>query len=114
MGYRLEISKVEYRACGGKLYGYAGNTAEELGIRDKLKSVKWLLDNNFVSKETFWNYGYDNPIILNKEEYKEFIKLYAEDKKEYHKKYGEELDKDYFKDAFELAEEDGDKLIEWY
>lgn len=114
MGYRLEISKIEYRTCGGKLYGYEGNSTDDLVNNSNFKSAKWLLDNNFIDEDNYWDYGCCNQIVLDKDEYKKFIKLYAEDKKEYHKKYGEELDEDYFKDAFELAEEDGDKLIEWF
>ena len=35
MGYRLEISKIKYCTCGGKLFGYVDNI-EELESYKKL------------------------------------------------------------------------------
>lgn len=72
MGYRLEIGELEYKACGGKLYGYVEDT-------EQLKSYKWLLDNCYIDGDEYWSYGCNPKIILRKNKFKEFIKLYNED-----------------------------------
>lgn len=103
MGYRLEISELEYKACGGKLYGYVEDTTE-------LKSYKWLLDKNYIDGDEYWSYGCNPKIILDKEEFKEFIKLYNEDCNN----AGHEKDvvlKD--KDFQELIKSDKYKILEW-
>ena len=52
MGYRLEVTEFEYKgeSTFGKLFGY---TDEK-----KLRSWKWLLDNDFIDGEECWSYGY--------------------------------------------------------
>lgn len=75
MGYRLEISKIKYAACGGKLFGYVEDET-------KLKSYQWLLEKGYLTgnkDEEFWDYGYNPQIILRPSEFREFIKLYNED-----------------------------------
>ena len=51
MGYRLEISKIEYKATGGKLYGYVDNIEE-------LESYKWLLNKGYITNEDKDNWYY--------------------------------------------------------
>ena len=100
MGYRLEISEINYKASGGKLFGYVD--------KEKLKSHKWLLEKGFIDGDEYWDYGCNPQIVLNHEEFKEFIKLYKEDLKEFYQYDLEEL---FFKD---LLENDNDKLLEWW
>ena len=74
MGYRLEMSKVEYSACGFKLYGYIDEN-----ILKQFKSYQWLLKHNYIDGDEYWDYGFNPQIILRPEDFKEFIKLYNED-----------------------------------
>lgn len=80
MGYRLEIYKTEYKACGGKLYGYVSD--ETL---DKCKSLQWLVSHGYIYKEDkyLWDYGFDHLTMLYGDSLKEFIKLYLEDYEQY-------------------------------
>lgn len=104
MGYRLEISKIEYVACGGKLMGYVEDDS-------KLRSHQWLLEKGYIEDdESYWDYGYNPRIILRSDEFKEFIKLYIEDKIEF-QNYPHF--KDEAKKLLELAETQDMKLIEW-
>ena len=100
MGYRLEISKVEYASCGGKLFGYVDN-------EKNLKSYQYLLENGHINGDECWDYGCNPQILLNAKEFKEFIKLYSEDWKD---KYGIE----YHSDDSDLIDSNSDKLLEWY
>lgn len=85
MGYRLETSAVKPADCGGKLYGYISK--KDL---HKLKSWKWLVENEWVSKadKDKWDYGYDHQMVMWHEDFEEFIKLYIED---YNTYYGEKV-----------------------
>ena len=105
MGYRLEISKVEYLDCGGKLFGYI-NTDE----LHKCKSWQWLKKRGYLDKEDedSWDYGYDHSALLGKDEYKEFIELYIEDFNKYY--HDTRLSLDDFKKS--LAADD--VQIEWF
>ena len=86
MGYRLEISKLEYArkleyvGCGGKLFGYIDD--EEL---HECKSWQWLKRHGYLDKsdEDLWDYGVWHTTLLSGKEYKQFIKLYTDDYKEY-------------------------------
>lgn len=104
MGYRLEISKVEHVESGGKLFGYIED--EEL---HKCKSWQWLRDRNyFDTKNDVWGYGYEHTILLDEEDYRQFIELYIED---YNKHFGLDLMKlEDFEETF------GSEyvLLEWW
>lgn len=80
MGYRLEIYKIEYVACGGKLYGYVEDETLE-----KCKSWKWLLEKRYIDDEDkyFWDYCANHDICLYGDDLKEFISLYLEDYEKY-------------------------------
>lgn len=106
MGYRLEISKIEHSACGGKLYGYIPDNELK-----NLKSYKWLLVHRYITgtDEEYWDYGLSPTIILSNIEFKEFIRLYNEDFKEYN-------DFDIIessKEMQELIESNENKFLEW-
>ena len=114
MGYRLEMSKVKYTACGGKLYGYTDTS--------KLKSYKWLKEKGFLNDIdddhediTFADWDGNPQIIMRNEDFKEFIKLYNEDCNNYDDTYLFH-DKDWIindKYIKELLKEDY-VLLEWY
>ena len=70
MGYRLEISEIKYKACGGKLYGYSDEK--------QLKSYKYLVGKGYLDGDKYFSYGYNPSIPLRADEFKEFIKLYNE------------------------------------
>lgn len=72
MGYRLEMSKVKYSSCGGKLFGYTENDKE-------LKSYQWLVKNGYIDEDEYFDYGNNPKILLGANEFKEFINLYNED-----------------------------------
>ena len=109
MGYRLEISKMKHTYCAGKMYGYRYNTEE-------LKSYKWLLEHGFVTgKEEFWHYDGNPKIVLNRLEFKEFIKLYNEDLNNCNGNAEDE--KDWLindKEMQELINDNCDKVLEWF
>lgn len=76
MGYRLTVEKVgDKTPCfyGTKLYGYRDEK--------KLKSYQWLIKNAYLDENKYyiWADGFDNPVLMRVEEFREFIKLYAED-----------------------------------
>ena len=103
MGYRLEISELKYKACGGKLYGYVDET--------KLKSYKYLLDKGYLYGDEYFNYGFSGDIVLTDEEFKEFVKLYNEDCND------EKMPKDWFinqEEIKELLESNQDKVLQWW
>lgn len=102
MGYRLEISKIKYAHCAGKLFGYTDEC--------NLKSYKWLLENEYIDGDEIWDYGFNPHIVLNSVEFEEFIKLYYEDLNEYYKDYNFEIDDD----LQELINSKCDKLLEWW
>ena len=107
MGYRLEISAVKYRACGGKLYGYSDEK--------ELKSHKYLVEKGYLDGDEYFGYGFNPSILLRADEFKEFIKLYNEDYNESRQLEGE--DKDCIindRNIKELLENDENKLLEWY
>lgn len=105
MGYRLEISKIKYNTSGGKLYGYTET--------DNLKSFKYLYDKRYIDKNEFWSYGFNPQIVLNANEFKEFIKLYICDLKEYYN-YGEEEKSEIIENLIKLSKTKDDKLLEWW
>ena len=116
MGYRLEISKIEYTGVSGyKLYGYINE--EEL---KKLKSFRWLVEKDFIDEDdTYWGYNYNPQIILNSNEFIEFVQLYNDDLNKYYKELG--YDSGYIKDSFinntdmkELLKSNNKKLLEWW
>ena len=103
MGYRLEFTNPNrpeqiIHSCGGKLFGYIEND-----ILEKCKSWNWLKEHGFfceiISKyedgkqieireynEVYsycWDYGVDHKMFLSKEQFKEFITLYIEDRNTY-------------------------------
>lgn len=107
MGYRLEISEVKYKACGGKLFGYCDE--------EKLKSYKYLLDKGYLDGDEYFTYGFSGDIVLNSDEFKEFIELYNEDCNKQNRLNGSEKDliiND--KKIKELLESEEDKLIQWW
>ena len=114
MGYRLEMSKVKYHTCGGKLYGYC-DTKE-------LKSYQWLLDNGYLEGIDEKNQGFTfaecngNPqIVLRPSEFKQFIELYNEDCNEL-KSDWISWDKDNIinkKEIQELINGEDNILLEW-
>lgn len=103
MGYRLEISKIKYSTCGGKLYGYTDV--------HELKSWEWLLKNKYIDGDEYWSYGCNPQIVLDAEEFKKFIKLYLEDLDENYafKEYLQVLKDELIK----LSRTKCDKLLEW-
>ena len=90
MGYRLEISKLEYLDCGGKLFGYM--ETDEL---HKCKSWQWLKKHGYLDDglEDEWDYGVNHGTALYHSAYEEFIKLYVEDFNNHYKDYQITLDK---------------------
>lgn len=90
MGYRLEISKLEYLDCGGKLFGYM--STDEL---HKCKSWQWLKKHGYFDDgwEDEWDYGFEHGTALHHSEYEEFIKLYVEDFNNHYKDCPITLDK---------------------
>lgn len=104
MGYRLEISEVKYKACGGKLYGYCDE--------EKLKSYKWLLDKGYLDGDEYFTYGFWGNIVLMPHEFKEFIELYNEDVNEQSDGLKDRVIND--PNIQELLKSDEDKLIQWY
>jgi hypothetical protein len=110
MGYRLEISEINYKACGGKLFGYFGNTKDEL---EELKSYRWLLEKEYISGDEYWSYGCNPQIVLNDDEFREFIKLYNDD---WNECYKGQISKDIIndEDIQELMGTNKDKLLEWF
>lgn len=105
MGYRLCVEKVgdkEPSYYGTKMYGY-GRTTE-------YKSYKWLLENDFLKKDEhyIWGDGFDNPILMRIEQFKEFVKLYNEDCNDEYLSYYPE-DKDFF-----INNEDIQKFLQLY
>lgn len=105
MGYRLEISKIKYKASGGKLYGYTET--------DNLKSFKYLYNKGYVDEDEYWSYGFNPQIVLTAKEFKEFIKLYINDLKDYYN-YSEEEKNVITQDLIRLSKTKGDKLLEWW
>lgn len=97
MGYRLEISKVTSLACGNKLYGYID--PETL---HKCKSWQWLDEHGYLdpNEKDKWTYGYSHEMLLLKDDFEEFIKLYIEDYNKY-APYGGELSLDDFDEALD-------------
>lgn len=95
MGYRLEISKLEYADCGGKLFGYISE--EELHT---CKSWKWLKDHLHLDEETedCWDYYCPHETVLLNDDFREFITLYIDD---YNRlsPYGNTLCLDDFKES---------------
>lgn len=104
MGYRLEISKIKYSTCGGKLYGYTET--------DNLKSFKYLYNKGYLEGDEYWSYGCNPQIVLSATEFKEFIRLYIDDLKEYYH-YGEDEKSEIIEDLIRLSKTKGDKLLEW-
>ena len=105
MGYRLEISRIIDSDLGGtKLYGYVEDVT-------KLKSWNWLVNNGHLNEENKLFFEWDgNPsIILSKDEFRDFTKLYWEDIKDF--RNPEWNMPDTIKD---LIEEDCSKLLEWW
>ena len=101
MGYRLEISKIKYCACGSKLYGYVDD-------EKKLKSHQWLLEKGYIDGDEYWDYGCNPQIVLSPDEFKDFNKF----KPEYI-----EYQKDYIinqKEIQELINGENDILLEWW
>lgn len=76
MGYRLEISASISTDCGGKLFGYISE--EDLHT---CESWKWLKEHHYIDEkdENLWDYGFDHHILMNRDEFKEFIALYIKD-----------------------------------
>lgn len=108
MGYRLEVSKVVYTGCcGGKLYGYIDDET----LR-QCKSWQWLKRKGFIDEfdEFDWDYGFEHRFVLSNNEFKEFIKLYINDKKKfglhYQQALGESLE-DY-KDVLKILKNKGE------
>ena len=107
MGYRLEISKLDYAACGGKLYGYIDDETLE-----KLKSYKWLLDKGYIDGNEMWTYCCGpKPIVLSPGEFKEFIDLYIEDKRKI--RPTEQFEKEFVPDLQKLKDGKTFILLEW-
>lgn len=104
MGYRLEISEIKHKACGGKLYGYTDET--------NFKSRQYLIDKNYleVDESEYWSYGFNPQIILTAQEFREFINLYNEDWNNSGKNKDCILNDEKIK---ELMENDNNKLLEW-
>lgn len=76
MGYRLAIlcPGVGKSPDLGKFYGYV--------IHDKLKSIKYLIDNHLLpddDPDIFYYNEFGPDIILTAEQFREFIDLYQED-----------------------------------
>ena len=110
MGYRLEVSKIEYTGdCGGKLFGYISE--ENL---HKCKSWQWLKDKGYLKEglEDVWDYGITHGTLLPGPEYKEFIKLYIEDYNKYNQ-YNNKLSLSDFEKTIKLADAYEDLYIEW-
>ena len=103
MGYRLEISEIEYKGCGGKLYGYFEDET-------KLRSWKWLKNHKYIDGDEYWDYGYNPQIVLPNEEFQVFIELYIHDLLKYYKY---PIDEDWIRDLREIGDSDNDKLLEW-
>ena len=99
MGYRLEVSKIDYVYCGGKLYGYVSE--EKL---KQLKSYQWLLKKGYIDGDEYWSYGCNPQIVLRASEFREFMKLYIDDRDWKHDDLALE----------ELMASDGFKLLEWF
>lgn len=107
MGYRLEISEVNYTGdCGGKLFGYISE--EEL---HKCKSWQWLKDHGYLDgeDEDLWDYRFTHQSVLFADKFKEFIKLYIDDYNKY-SQYGRQLSLDDFKKSLKAEQ----VLIEWW
>jgi hypothetical protein len=107
MGYRLEISeikdkKAEYKACGGKLYGYTDET--------NFKSRQYLVDKGYLTGDEYWDYGCVDDIKVSAQEFREFIKLYNEDWNNSGKFKDDILNDEEIK---ELMKNDNDKILEW-
>lgn len=102
MGYRLEMSKIKYCACGGKLFGYVDNIEE-------LESYKWLLNKGYIDGTEYWYYGFNPQIILNHNEFVEFIEIYKKEYKELHNT--DFLDN---KELNNLIKSKDDVLLEWW
>ena len=103
MGYRLEISEIKYKACGGKLYGYEDEK--------QLKSHDYLVKKGYLDGDEYFSYGFEGNIVLSSEEFKEFIKLYNQEMNEISK------NKDWVikqEEMQELLENNEDKLLQWY
>lgn len=111
MGYRLEVSKIEYCDCGGKLFGYIPPSEMK-----KCKSAKWLYENHFIDSlfdegecdYEFWYQTYNPQIIMDTEQYQQFIKLYIEDYNKF-SPYGNKLSLDDFKETLNASY----VLVEW-
>ena len=71
MGYRINISSVKPFDFSTKLYGYVNMS--------DLQSYKYLIDNRFINSDAIFDYGFNNKIELNKQQFKEFFNLYLED-----------------------------------
>ena len=113
MGYRLEIYKGIFTGfTGGKLYGYI----DDEKIKD-LKSYQYLVNIGKVDEEfdKQWGYGFNKKILLNKDEFREFIELYKEDLNEYGGENTKEcFNKQYNSKGFqEFLDEINDKIISW-
>lgn len=106
MGYRLEISKLEYTDCGGKLFGYIDE--DDLHT---CKSWQWLKKHLYLDEETedYWDYAFKHEAVLFKDDFKEFITLYIED---YNRlsPYGNTLSLDDFKESLATDR----VLIQWF
>lgn len=88
MGYRLEITDGSgYCFYGTKLYGYVGNTVEELS---NLLSIRYLSSLKLIKQldykifeGNYWDYGNNNPIDLSAEQFNKFILMYLIDLSNY-------------------------------
>ena len=110
MGYRLEISKLEYTGdCGGKLFGYISD--EQL---HDCKSWQWLKEHGHLDEETedIWGYGLTHGSYLFGTAFEEFIKLYIEDYNRY-SPFGNKLSLDDFEQSLNLARNYEPLYIEW-
>lgn len=68
MGYRLGIRDGLHEFYGTKLYGYTDHT--------DFLSYKYLIEIGKADGEEFYDYGCENEIVLNSEEFKKFVALY--------------------------------------
>lgn len=104
MGYRLDIGiieKQEYKNLyyGTKLYGYQLDLTESLSY-EFLRTIHKF--NGEEYGEEYFDYGFDNEIILNYEELCLFLKLYNIDYNKF--PLSKEQEKDLFINSPEINE----------
>ena len=75
MGYRLEVREIKEKPYfyGTKLFGYFDPNI--------LDSLKFLIEKKYLDDDVIFDYCFENMIIINANDFREFCRLYDADMK---------------------------------